>query len=381
MNALDKYYAYHNDYFKTRNHQREFYNNYVAEGKPPVVRDWKTTYARSMKAHGKIFGALTGTWNGVYARIANFANSFNKDANQLTREQELDQGIRPFFSMTKKVLWFKKQVGLLGTETKAERSDGSEYNKRILREYTSNDTGKRTAIMDELALKLIKFKLTPNMFTNKYMAANMLQMQRYTDMLDAFVTLTQCNPHYLDMKKKDHTNPDLASLIWSRIILMAPIMKCFMKQHATYFGYSKGKNVNSKNEIKKFASDDDKKNGALASENDYNEFVKNTWEAIKGAYNSTVDYLDESADLKMQPKLKELEQQAAEKRAAKKTNNANQQEQKQEQKEQKEQAEEPKDDKDVEELLRKAQERSDEHEADKKMRMRKAPPSPNERDW
>ena len=330
MNALDKYYAYHNDYFKTRNHQREFYNNYVAEGKLPVVRDWKTTYARSMKAHGKIFGALTGTWNGVYARIANFANSFNKDANQLTREQELDQGIRPFFSMTKKVLWFKKQVGLLGTETKAERSDGSEYNKRILREYTSNDTGKRTAIMDELALKLIKFKLTPNMFTNKYMAANMLQMQRYTDMLDAFVTLTQCNPHYLDMKKKDHTNPDLASLIWSRIILMAPIMKCFMKQHATYFGYSKGKNVNSKNDIKKLVSDDDKKDGALASENDYNEFVKNTWEAIKGAYNSTVDYLDESADAKMQPKLKELEQKAAEKRAAKETNNANQQEQKQE---------------------------------------------------
>ena len=55
--------------------------------------------------------------------------------------------------------------------------------------------------------------------------------------------------------------------------------------------------------------------------------------------------------------------------------------QQQEQKEQKEKAEDPKDDKEVEELLRRAQERSDEHENDKKMRMRKAPPSPNERDW
>ncbi|MBR1588685.1 MAG: hypothetical protein IJ658_10210, partial [Kiritimatiellae bacterium] len=58
-----------------------------------------------------------------------------------------------------------------------------------------------------------------------------------------------------------------------------------------------------------------------------------------------------------------------------------QDEQQQEQKEKKEKAEEPKDDKEVEELLRRAQERSDEHENDKKMRMRKAPPSPNERDW
>ena len=38
-------------------------------------------------------------------------------------------------------------------------------------------------------------------------------------------------------------------------------------------------------------------------------------------------------------------------------------------------------DKEVEALLKKAQERSDEHEADKKARMRKAPLPPNERDW
>ena len=47
----------------------------------------------------------------------------------------------------------------------------------------------------------------------------------------------------------------------------------------------------------------------------------------------------------------------------------------------KEQAQEPQDQKDVEDLLRKAQERSDEHENEKKARMRNAPLSPNDRDW
>lgn len=45
-------------------------------------------------------------------------------------------------------------------------------------------------------------------------------------------------------------------------------------------------------------------------------------------------------------------------------------------------AEEPsEDEKAIDAILRKAQERSDEHEADKKARMRKAPLPPNERDW
>ncbi|MBQ6915669.1 MAG: hypothetical protein IJQ65_08100, partial [Kiritimatiellae bacterium] len=38
-------------------------------------------------------------------------------------------------------------------------------------------------------------------------------------------------------------------------------------------------------------------------------------------------------------------------------------------------------DKEIDAVLRKAQERSDEHEADKKARMRRAPLPPNERDW
>jgi len=66
-----------------------------------------------------------------------------------------------------------------------------------------------------------------------------------------------------------------------------------------------------------------------------------------------------------------------------------QQDQQQEQKEEKEQqAEEQKpkdekspDQKEVEALIRKALERSEEHEADKRNRMRKMPLSPNERDW
>ena len=48
---------------------------------------------------------------------------------------------------------------------------------------------------------------------------------------------------------------------------------------------------------------------------------------------------------------------------------------------QEESEQDQKDDKDVEALLKKAQERNDEHEADKKARMRKAPLPPNERDW
>ena len=43
--------------------------------------------------------------------------------------------------------------------------------------------------------------------------------------------------------------------------------------------------------------------------------------------------------------------------------------------------EESQEDKEVEALLQKAQERNDEHEAEKKARMRKAPLPPNERDW
>ena len=42
---------------------------------------------------------------------------------------------------------------------------------------------------------------------------------------------------------------------------------------------------------------------------------------------------------------------------------------------------EPKEDQELEATLKKAQERNDEHEADKKARMRKAPLPPNERDW
>lgn len=42
---------------------------------------------------------------------------------------------------------------------------------------------------------------------------------------------------------------------------------------------------------------------------------------------------------------------------------------------------EPEEDRDVEDLIRRAQERNDEHEADKKARMKNAPLPPNERDW
>ena len=49
--------------------------------------------------------------------------------------------------------------------------------------------------------------------------------------------------------------------------------------------------------------------------------------------------------------------------------------------EEKQDGEQGQEDKEVEALLKKAQERNDEHEAEKKARMRKAPLPPNERDW
>ena len=52
-----------------------------------------------------------------------------------------------------------------------------------------------------------------------------------------------------------------------------------------------------------------------------------------------------------------------------------------EEKEQQADAEQDKEDQELEALLKKAQERNDEHEADKKARMRKAKLPPNERDW
>ena len=58
-----------------------------------------------------------------------------------------------------------------------------------------------------------------------------------------------------------------------------------------------------------------------------------------------------------------------------------QQEEEKESEGQEDEQHEQKDDKEVEALLKKAQERNDEHEADKKARMRKAPLPPNERDW
>jgi len=58
-----------------------------------------------------------------------------------------------------------------------------------------------------------------------------------------------------------------------------------------------------------------------------------------------------------------------------------QQEQSQEQKEEENKPAEQKTDREVEALLQKAQERSENHENEKKARMRKVPLSPNERDW
>ncbi|MCQ2388794.1 MAG: hypothetical protein MJ138_03695 [Kiritimatiellae bacterium] len=61
--------------------------------------------------------------------------------------------------------------------------------------------------------------------------------------------------------------------------------------------------------------------------------------------------------------------------------NQQDQQNQQEQKDGAEEEQQPKEDQDVEDVLRKAQERSDEHENEKKARMRNVPLPPNERDW
>ena len=59
----------------------------------------------------------------------------------------------------------------------------------------------------------------------------------------------------------------------------------------------------------------------------------------------------------------------------------NQQDQQEEKDQQDQSGEEKEEDQELEATLKKAQERNDEHEAEKKARMRKAPLPPNERDW
>ena len=316
MAALEKYATYHKDYFDSRDNLRTIYRNYVRKDTKPVeVQNWKKIYDRQIKAHGKLMGALTGTWKGLYQRGLDLVNDFRGDTG-VTRKEEMDKGLRPFFSMTKKVLFWRKQVGLLGTETKEERDDGSEYNKRIMKQYQENKDGGRTKVMDELAKKLIKFQLKPEMFTNKYLASNMLKMQRYTDMLNSFVFLTQCNPNYLDMNSEDHTNPDLAAAIWSRIILLAPIMKGFMEKHAQFNGYSKGNDIENASRVKNGLTDDEKKN-AFTTNEAYDKFVTETWNAVRKAYNSTIDYMDDAADVKISSYLKDAENKAEQKRQEK----------------------------------------------------------------
>ena len=306
MSALNKYQEYHVHYFDSRNHQDDLYRKYVRKGGDISVK-WQNNIDAQSKKFGKFFGTATGALATIKDSIIGATGIFGRDEKdkEYSRRGELDEGLRPFFSMTKKTLFWKKQVGLLGTETKEERDDGSEYNKRILRTYTTGKPADRVKVMDELAQKLLNFKLTPNMFTNKYMAKNMLQMQRYTDMLRGFVELTKCNPDYLDTTNKEvaHTSPEMAALIRSRIILMQPIMSRFMEKRAKYFGYKKDKKLTGINRIDASPSD-------FENDEQYKEFIQQTWEMVKEAYNSTADFMDDMADERLSEVLKNREEQA-----------------------------------------------------------------------
>ena len=86
-------------------------------------------------------------------------------------------------------------------------------------------------------------------------------------------------------------------------------------------------------------------------------------------------------DQKQQDKQKEQDKQQDQQSDQKQDQDPQQQEQEEEKESDAQEQEEKKGDKEVEAILKKAQERNDEHEADKKARMRKAPLPPNERDW
>ncbi|MBQ9504059.1 MAG: hypothetical protein IJU93_03535, partial [Lachnospiraceae bacterium] len=314
MNELDKYRDYHNDYFRNREDQNVLKEAYVLKDQDTkLVKEWRN----GILLQKKKFTLALGKEEGPAAELKKTViETIYGNQTEYSREQEMDEGLRAFFSMTKKGFFRTKQLGLLGTETRSERKDGFEYNKRLLRVYTQGSDAQKAALMDELADKLLNFNLTPQMFTNKYMAKNMLQMQRYTDMLKGFVTLSKYNPGYLDVLNKDaaHTSPEKAALIRSRIILMAPIMENFMQQHAAYFGYKKRKGVTGRNLIDASASN-------FKDEESYNAFVKQTWEKIKLAYNSTADFLGDFAEAQLEGILKNTESQASKNREDRKLNN------------------------------------------------------------
>ncbi|MCR5102480.1 MAG: hypothetical protein K6B41_14120 [Butyrivibrio sp.] len=310
--ALDKYEKYHSTYFESRNHQKGLFNDYTHMNlSEQLAQGYKDNIRVQRNKYGAFFGTITGSLKSFKDTFMQRCFGEYEDRRKISAEDELNSAVRPFMVMTKKkFFFFKTQVGRLGTETKREKKDGSEYSKSIIRDYTTGDKEKRIAVMDELATKLVNFKLTPNMLTNKYLAKNTLQMQRYTDMLNAFVNMTNYNPYYLDVKAEHHTNPEMMALVRSRIILMAPIMSEFMEKHRYHFGLQKEKGILGKTKVIK--------NGNAQSDEEYNNYVKNTWEMIKQVYNSTADFMDDYADLKLGSSLKTIEDEATAKRAERK---------------------------------------------------------------
>ena len=314
MSELDKYRSYHADYFRKRQDQNALRNEYLNQ-------EQDISFAK--KCHNGIslqekkFISAFGESGGPVAELKKSIRSYIFDKKQeFSRETEMDEGLSAFFTMTKGALFWKKQVGQLGTESREELKDASAYNKRLLTVYTKGNAADRAGLLDELADKLLKFKLTPNMFTNKYMAKNMLQMQRYTDMLRGFVTLSKYNPEYLDVEneKAAHTSPEKAAMIRSRILLMAPIMEDFMQKHAAYFGYQKKKGLAGSAEINAEAS-------SYENENSYNDFVRETWGLVKAAYNSSADFLGDFANVQLEGAMKEVELQTTQNREARKEKN------------------------------------------------------------
>lgn len=90
---------------------------------------------------------------------------------------------------------------------------------------------------------------------------------------------------------------------------------------------------------------------------------------------------NKNQDQKQDQQQQQQDQQKQDESDQKQDQDPNQQDQQDEKDQQDQSGEEKEEDQELEATLKKAQERNDEHEAEKKARMRKAPLPPNERDW
>ena len=186
------------------------------------------------------------------------------------RSDEIEKGLIPFLAM-QKTRWFfwKKSIGLLGNEGAEEKQDAKAYNKRLMERYTKSRAGskERTEVLDELRKKLMTFRITPEMLTDRYLADNSLSLRRFSDMARAFRVLIATNPGYLE-----GLNEEERIMLGNTINYTGPLIHDFLEKHQAYKHLQKR---NSKTVISL--------NSSMDPEGKNNALMKETWEKIYAA--------------------------------------------------------------------------------------------------